>query len=443
MQVKVPEYTASEKQTLFHQSTADETLYGGAAGGGKTAALVAEAVTTALQYPGITIYIFRKTIPELKKTIVPEIRKQCAAYVAAGHMNYNGVDRIWQFDNGSTLHLAYCQNPGDEYHYQGAEMQLLIFDELTHFSLDQYEYLKTRVRSSRGDFPMKVMAATNPGNIGHGWVKSRFIDGKEPYKIYNSDTGFTTLFIPARVDDHPDERFREQYTRTLDAIADPDMRRALREGDWDVFAGQAFSEWRSDKHVVAPFTIPDHWVKWLSYDYGFNTYAAAIWFTRDPQTNRVYAYREFYESQMPASDQARQINQLSSLESVRIRLADPSIWKSVGNADTGERVADILQKAGLNMQPANNDRLAGKNAVHEALKPMPDGLPGLQVFSSLINLIRTLPSLPYDQHRIEDIDTNAEDHLYDCLRYGLMHQAIAKTIDVYKPQSMLTRKYRK
>lgn len=445
-QIKVPDYTPSERQTKFHTSTAFETLYGGAAGGGKTAAIVAEAVTYAMKHPKARVYIFRKTIPELKQSVIPEMHKQCADYMnIAKAMKYNAQDRTFTFNNGSIIQLAYLENPADMYRYQSAEMHLLIVDELTHFTEEEYSYLKTRVRST-GTHPLKVMGATNPGNIGHAWVKAYFIDIAPAEEIFTDRNGNTRVFIPAKVTDHPSQEFIDTYTKVLEANPDPNLRRALLDGDWDIFAGQAFEEWRredrdgNEYHVCKPFPIPVHWTKWLAYDWGYNTYAAATWFAKDPQTDRIYAYRELYEHAMAASKQAELIHNYSSDERITMRLADPSLWKTVGNADTGETIANIFEKAGVPFQPANNDRKAGKNAVHEALAPKADGKPGIIVFSNCINTIRTIPNLPVDINKPEDIDTRAEDHLYDTWRYGLMMQRPGQVTEPIIPQEALERR---
>lgn len=418
---KVPNYSASPRQTLFHTTDADEALYGGAAGGGKTAALVAEAVTLALEYPGIPIDIFRRTIPELKGTIIPEIYRQCGDYIDAGYMNYHGQDRKFVLSNGSSINLNYCDTENDIYRYQGREIPCLFIDELTQFPQAWFEYLKTRNRTSNPDWPVVVRAATNPGGVGHGWVKAYFIDRTAPEVMYkDKDTGLTRIFIPAKVSDHPLAKFREDYTTKLKGITDNQLRKALLDGDWDVFAGQVFTEWSREKHVVEPFQIPDHWTKWFSYDHGYNTFAAGLWFAKDPITNRTYIYRELYETQMGVDRMAEKILMLDANE-VSIRWADPAIWKGAGNQNTGETVAVMFENYGVYMEPANNDRLAGKAAWHDALALAPDGLPKLQIFSSCTNLIRTLPSLPYDIHKVEDVDTKAEDHLYDAGRYGLVN----------------------
>lgn len=442
--IKVPDYSASPRQTKFHVSTAFETLYGGAAGGGKTTAIVAEAITYAIEYPKSRIYMFRRTIPELKQSIVPEIYKQASAYIDAGGMKYHSQDRTFTFRNGSIIQLAYLENSADMYRYQSAEIHLLLVDELTHFTQEEYEYLKTRIRST-GEQPLSVKSATNPGNIGHGWVKQYFIDIAPPEEIYTDKQGNTRLFIPARVDDHPIQAFRESYKKVLEANNDPDLRRALLLGDWDIFSGQVFTEWAREKddkpyHVVDPFPIPLHWTKWLAYDWGYNTYAACTWFARDPQTTRIYIYREYYPHAASASAQADVINSLAGEELIVTKWADPSLWKQHGNVETGETVAAIFTRAGLIFQPANNDRMAGMNAVHEALAPLPDGSPGLQVFSSCVNTIRTIPSLPYDQNKPEDVDTRAEDHLYDTWRYGLVNQRPAQMPEIKFNEDVFNRR---
>lgn len=429
--VKVPDYTASERQRVFHQTVADEKLYGGAAGGGKTAAIVAEATTLALEFPGIPINLFRRTIPELNKTIKAEFIRQNHAYIKSGRIVWHGQangqfeGRTYAFSNGSSVTLNYLDNESDMYRYQGAEMPVIGVDELTQFPLAWVEYLITRNRTSNPDWPVLFMAGTNPGGIGHGWVKSRFIDAAPPEKVFevrlpDGETK-TRVFIPAKLDDHPDERFRRDYNKQLQSISDPQLRKALRQGDWDVFAGQVFTEFSRDLHVVEPFAIPDHWRRWRSMDYGNKN--SVFWFAQDPQSERVYVYREYRtEVYVSISDKSSVIKDLEGGENVPYGMADPSIWN--GSADhsdkQGKTVAQMFDDEGVKWQPAINDRTAGLAMVHHMLGVAEDGLPRLRIFSSCVSLIKTLPSLPYDAHKVDDVDTDADDHDYDSLRYGLM-----------------------
>jgi len=424
VQVKVPDYTASDRQAVFHRMVADEKLYGGAAGGGKTAAIVAEGGTLALEYPGIPVNLFRRTIPELKATIIPEINKQYGAYIRAGHMTWHGQDRKYILSNGSSLVLNYLDNDNDIYRYQGSEMPIICVDELTQFPQAWIEYLLTRNRTSNPDWPVMFLAGTNPGGIGHGWVKSRFIDPvpAETVNTVNLDEGMTRtrVFIPAKVDDHPIEKFKTDYKRTLAAISDPQLRRALKDGDWDVFSGQVFREFTRDKHVVDPFTIPSHWQRWRAMDHGNNN--AVGWFAQDPASERIYMYREYRTTEYTTiSDKSRNIKQFEAGENVAYGMADPSIWAAgQGSHATGKSIAQIYSDEGVNWMPANNDRKAGLDTVHEYLRTAKDGLPKLQFFSTCVSIIRTLPSLPYDKIKVDDVDTKADDHDYDMLRYGLM-----------------------
>lgn len=444
MDIRVPDYNASERQAVFHTTVADEKLYGGAAGGGKTAAIVAEAITLALEYPGITINMFRRTIPELKATILPEIYKQAGTYINARNMEWKGQDRTFVLRNGSKIVLNYLDSDNDIYRYQGAEMPIIAVDELTQFPMAWIEYLLTRNRTSNPTYPVMFIAGTNPGGIGHGWVKARFIDPVPPEKV-NTVTledghNVTRVFIPAKVDDHPDERFREDYKRKLSAISDPQLRRALRDGDWDVFAGQVFSEFSRNVHVCDPFAIPAHWQKWRSMDYGNNN--SVIWLAKSPETERVYAYREYRTTEfVDIATKARNIKQFEAGEDVSYGLADPSIWGGAGDHNTGRSVAEMFQDEGVTWIPANNDRKAGLAAVHDMLGIAKDGMPRMMIFSTCVSLIRTLPSLPYDKNKVDDVDTHADDHDYDALRYGVMAQVEVKTNTPrpkYKAPNMMT-----
>lgn len=437
--IKVPDYTASERQSVFHKTVADEKLYGGAAGGGKTAAIVAEAITLALEYPGIPINLFRRTIPELNKTIKAEIMKQCAAYIKAGHMQWHtqaGAEtegRTYILDNGSTITLNYLDNDADVYRYQGAEMPIIGVDELTQFPMAWIDYLITRNRTSNDDWPTMFIAGTNPGGIGHGWVKKRFIDSAPPETInvvtLPDGSTKTRVFIPAKLDDHPNERFKRDYNKQLQSINDPQLRKALRDGNWNTFAGQVFTEFDYNIHVIKPFKIPDHWQKWRAMDHGNNN--SVGWLALDPQTERIYMYREYRETEYKKiSEKSRNIKQFESNENIAYGLADPSIWAAgQGSHTTGKSIAELYQDEGVRWMPANNDRKAGLDIVHEKLGIGKDGLPKLQFFSTCTSIIKTLPDLPYDKFKVDDVDTKADDHDYDMLRYGLMALATPKDDD--------------
>lgn len=418
--IRVPDYIPSEKQSAFHTAEADEKIYGGAAGGGKTAALAAEAITICLEYPGIPVDCFRRTIPELKSTFYVEIMKMTGAYIDAGHCTYRGQDREFLFTNGSKIRLNYCDNDADVYKYQGREMPVIIVDELTQFPQAWIEYLKTRNRTANESWPVMFLAGTNPGGIGHGYVKQKYIDVIAPNQVYIDPlTGISQVFVPAKLTDHVSLAFQKSYGRQLDAINDPNLRAALRDGDWDTFAGQVFTEWRRQLHVCDPFTIPEHWRRWRSMDYG--NHNSTLWYAQDPHTQRNYVYRQYRTDEyLSIESKASNILQLEAGENLSFGIADPSIWGGVADDKTGKSVAELFEQYGVKWIPANNDRMAGLAVVHDAFSIMPDGLPKTQFFSTCLSAIRTIPALPYDLHKVEDVDTDADDHDYDSFRYGSM-----------------------
>lgn len=432
MQIKVPDYTASDRQKVFHTTVADEKLYGGAAGGGKTAAIVAECVTLALENSGLPINMFRRTIPDLNKTIKLELVRQCAAYIKAGNMKWQTQaigeheGRTYVFKNGSSITLNYLDNASDVYHYQGAEMPVIAVDELTQFPMAWIDYLITRNRTGNDKWPVMFIAGTNPGGIGHGWVKKRFIDHKPWGEVFTIElpdgTTKTRGFIPAKLDDHPNERFKADYNKQLQSIEDPNLRKALRNGDWNTFAGQVFTEFDYHTHVIDPFSIPKHWQRWRAMDHGNNN--SVGWFTQDPMTERIYMYREYREKEYKEiGEKARNIKQFEAGETISFGLADPSIWaKGQGDHSTGKSIAELYADNTVNWMPANNDRKAGLEMVHGKLAIKKDGKPGIQFFSTCSSTITTLPDLPYDKYKVEDVDTHADDHDYDMLRYALMAQ---------------------
>lgn len=428
-EVQVPDYTPSAKQSLFHASQAYETFFGGGAGPGKTAAMCAEAVTAALERPDTHVYIFRRTTPELNQSILPEIQKQCAAYLK--YMPYNKQERRFTFSNGSFIQLAYLENPGDKYKYQSAEIHELLIDELTHFSMDEYEYLKTRVRGvgrSFEDGSLRIMAASNPGNIGHGWVKAYFIDVSPPGTLYK-ENGFSRIFFPALIDDHPIASFRKQYRASLNAaISDPQLKKALLEGDWSIFSGQVFTEWRRSKHVIESLPYkPDTFKtfkKFVGFDWGFRDPASAHWIAETPEdefgVKHYIVYREMYFNERTPEWWANELKTMFDYEPVEFIVLPHDTY---ARKDGGKPIAERFMAAGLPVRPFRNTTHAAKinrqALLHEALQVSPNGKPYMLVHESCQNLIRTLPMLPYDDVKVEEIDDKSEDHAYDSLTYGL------------------------
>ncbi|KWW97366.1 putative phage terminase (plasmid) [Carbonactinospora thermoautotrophica] len=436
------------RQRRAHALVADEMLYGGAAGGGKSDMLLAAAVTFCLLVPGGTAIIFRRTFPELSRSLVPRLLARIPKDVA----RYNSTEHVWYFRNGSRLELGHLQRDADVLKYQSAEYQLICFDELTQFTEFQYKYLLSRLRAggevrdrlAQLGLRPRVISAANPGGPGHHWVKARFIDPAPPEVIWKPPATLddprpgTRVFIPAKVTDNP--HIDDSYVDRLNRLDDT-LRRALRDGDWDILEGAMFAGWRRHIHVIDPeqFPVPISAgiPRAVGVDYGLDAPFCALWGARFGD-GLVVVYRELYAAGLTARQQAEAIRdaelpgERSPGRPIPVML-DPSCWAR-GPHTAGSKVRPVDPDApppgsiahayrdvlGNAVHRANNDRLAGVQLVADKLRVRDDDLPRLLVYSTCVNLIRTLPTLPRSPSNPEDVDTAAEDHAYDALRYLLM-----------------------
>jgi len=456
-------YQPTPKQAMFHASKANEILYGGAAGGGKTKALIMDAFFRCLKNPGTTAAIFRRSYGELEDTDIKEAQASYPESLAT----YNAGRHEFRLINGSKILFRHCENEADRFKYSGIEIQFLYFDELTSFEQTIYDFIKTRLRAKKslGVIPI-VRSASNPGNIGHGWVKKMFVDAGPYMEIQTQEIWSETLhkakkirtqYIPALATENP--FITDDYIFELEQKPEA-LRRALLMGDWDSFEGQAFPEivikpQNKDRlwtHVIEPFDIPLSWPRYFSFDYGYSDPFACQWWAMDHE-GRAYMYREWYgcipnkadkglkltPSQIADGILEREESEIQ--DNLRImRTADPSIFdKSRGNSIADQMAPGYMGRAkGVLFSKGDNTRLAGKAEVHERLRFDKDGKPMMYIFSTCKDWIRTVPNLPYDEKKTEDIDTDAEDHDYDATRYFLMDHpmtASKKPPKEYKPWS--------
>lgn len=459
--IKLPDYKPSDRQTKFHVTECFETLYGGAAGGGKTAALCAEAITSAIEFDGTHVYIFRRTLKELKQSVYEEVMKQIAKYqnlpigkkavLGDGRkltITYNSQESIFKFSNGSFIQLAYLDSISDRYNYQSAEIHVLLIDELTHFLEDDYEYLKTRLRSD--SYPRcRVMACSNPGNVGHGWVKDRFIKPKDPTVKYRPEkpytdveTGMSRVFIPAKVSDHPSKQFRESYTQVLNAIPDLQLRAALKDGDWNVFEGQVYTEWDKELHILPSRKLPfdlDTCHKYIGFDWGYNDHGCAIWLAQAPESidgvKHLYAYREIYDRQKSPTWWAEQISNIIRSEPIEFMILPHDCFSHLGGNQTIARTFSDYDIPHVRADSLSHSAKMHRQALlHQLFEVSSDGLPYLQISLACPNAIRTIPDLPYSDTKPEEINDKSEDHAYDSLTYGLM-VVTDKESWIYNPDS--------
>jgi hypothetical protein len=440
-------YSPFPKQAQAHAAYADEVLFGGAAGPGKTEWLIAEFVTFALEFPGSSSALFRRTFPDLSQAggIIPRMLERLPRRVAT----YHATEHRWTFRNGSTIELGHLQHDKDIQSYMGAEWQLLGFDQVEQFTLWQYLRLRSRLRAAgkverlmaaRGVRP-RSLATGNPGGPGHLWVKGRWIDPAPPYVVWRPTPSLeepkvgTRVFIPGRHVDNP--ALDPTYVDRLLGLPEDD-RRALEGGDWDVFAGQRFRDWRRDLHVVEPEDLPvgigAGYARGVGVDYGLDHPFAALWGAVLPD-GAVVVYRELWGPGLTPTEQAKLIldseapGERTPGRPVPVAL-DPSCWardpsqpKPSGagpNVPPRGSIAWHYQQAGVPVRRANNDRLAGVGLVADKLRVREDGTTRLHVYSNCLNLIRTLPALVRDPARVEDVDPRGETDPYDALRYLLM-----------------------
>lgn len=441
------EYRPTPKQRRFHASTADEVLYGGAAGGGKSHAICWDAFLRCMKWPGTHAYLFRRTFPELEQTLVQKTReivpRELGTYTSTAHE--------MRLINGSCIHFCHLNDEAAVLKYQGAEIQWLYFDELTHFSKGMYDYLKSRLRAPKKlNVTPCVRSASNPGGPGHAWVKERFVDStnvgmtvrrlKVHDDVLGIDSERTVEYIPATVTDNP--YITDDYRIEL-AQKPPKLRDALLYGRWDAFEGQAFPEFVNDPkhyedrrytHVISPFEIPLHWPRTVSFDHGYSKpFSFGVWAV--DEDGRCYRYKERYGCKRGEANEGLKLTpgeiamELEKLMEDETReglhitgVADPAIWDRSRGTSVEEQIRSVFSV--VTFRKGDNTRLPGKMQLHERLKFDEDGRPMMYIFDRCTEFIRTLPTLVYDLRHPEDIDTAGEDHIYDETRYFLMSRPI-------------------
>lgn len=445
-----------QRAALFSQAT--EILYGGAAGGGKSHLMRVAAILFSSAIPGLQTYLFRRTHPELVKNhmegpssfpslLAPWLEKKLVK------INYSDLTVEFTF-NGAKVYLCHCQHEKDLTKYQGAEIHLLLPDELTHFSANQYRFLRGRVRLGglvvpdpyKGLFP-RILAGTNPGGIGHNWVKSAFVDQAEPMAIREmskAEGGMRRQYVPARLSDNPTLIENDpDYASRLEGLGDPALIRAMLDGDWDIVSGGMFDDlWKREKHVIEPFAVPASWYVDRSFDWGSSKPFSVGWWAesdgttapngRTYQRGTLFRIHEYYGwngrpnegCKMLATEVADKIKEIEAGFPFRVNPgpADDAIW----DEENGNCIARDMAERGVIWTRAGKrpgTRKTGWEKLRARLKaatqfPMEE--PGLFIFHNCAQFIRTVPVLPRDQKQTDDVDTDAEDHIADEARYRIL-----------------------
>lgn len=431
----------------------DEALYGGAAGGGKSDCALAEALRQ-VNIPHYRGLILRKTFPQLTELMDRSTELYTRAFPDA---QFSESRHVWTFSSGAKIYFGSLQYPKDRLNYQGKRYDFIDFDELTQFRWEEYSYLFSRNRPNGPGTRCYIRAQANPGGVGHGWVKERFITAGPPMRtIWDPVTirlpngreerrWSSRIFVPSTVFDNRILLENDPAYLTRLASMPEQERRALLYGDWDSFSGQVFTEWRNDPvhyrdrrgtHVIAPFRVPEEWRIWRSFDWGYSRPFSCGWYAVDHE-RRLYRIRELYGCtgtpnvgvRWEPAQVARAIRRIEdedpNLRGRRVLgVGDPAIWAGAGM----ESIGSLMEREQVYFERGENARMDGKMQIHHRLAFDEDGIPMLYIFDTCRHFIRTFPSLVYDETDVEDVDTAGEDHIYDELRYICMKNPITAPV---------------
>lgn len=433
------------KQQIAFTTEATETLYGGAAGGGKSLNIRASAIRWCVEVPGIQVYLFRRTLRDLRDN---HLRGPMSFFFMLGemirseHVKYRSVENEFHFWNGSILHLCYCDSESDVEGYRGAEMHVLMMDELTHFTEFQYRFLRHRVRIAGLTIPAqyktrlpRIESASNPGSVGHAWVKRTFISPKPPLEVWRcppDEGGMLRQYIPAKLSDNEYlTRDDPHYADRLRGMGSDHLVRAILDGDWDIVAGQAFEKLRREVHMLEPFVPDKDLLIFGSLDWGSSRpFSFGLWCVSNGmqigakwvQKGAVVRYNEWYGWSGKPNDGMR-LEVADVADGIKAKLqgrrpayivGDPSMWKVDGSPSH----AETMLGRGIVLRRADNARIAGYLQVRDRIAGNEDG-PMLYATSNCHDgFWRTIPDIVMDERHVEDVDTHGEDHAYDDVRYA-------------------------
>lgn len=451
-----------KRQTEAFLSPATEILYGGAAGGGKSHLMRVAAIAWCVAVPGLQVYLFRRTYPDLMKNHMEgpsSFPVLLADWVKRKLVRINYTENFIQFWNGAKIFLCHCQHEKDVYKYQGAEIHVLLVDELTHFTDFQYRFLRGRVRlgglkippTVRWQFP-RVLCGANPGGLGHNFVKATFVDAAAAMAVHRTpkkEGGMLRQYIPAKLSDNPTLQENDpDYIDRLEGLGDPALVRAMADGDWNIVAGGMFDDlWndcgRRTVHTIKPFDIPTSWYVDSTFDWGSSKPFSVLWWAESDGTQApngrhypagsLFLIHEWYGwngtpnegLKLTAKEIARGMIERETewgLTNVHPGQADSSIF----DVENDTSYAADMEAEGVLWLPADKSpgsRKQGWGQLRKYLKAAlqtPMEAPGLFVFDRCTQFIRTFPALPRSDRDSDDVDTKSEDHAGDAARYRVL-----------------------
>ena len=447
------DYSPQPKQLKLHTCPGNEILYGGAAGPGKSHALRMEALMWCLRIPNLQVYIFRRTFREIEDNhVLPSQmtypREMC---------RYKEQKKRWEFTNGSRIHFCHCQHEKDVFMFHGAEIHLLLLDELTTFTEFQYDYLRGRNRCTL-DIPDKykhkvpgIIAASNPGGVGHQFAKQRWVDYAPPMELAQApgnEGGMLRCYIPGLLEDNMILMERDPgYIHKLDALPEP-YRTAYKEGNWDIFLGQMFA-FNRQEHVIKPMPVPIWAHIYMTFDWGFGKPYSVGWWWVDSEA-RVYRFSELYGAMGGMVDTGlRQSDEIIADKIIEqeerigikgrdiIRLSDPTCMNKKPDykgGGQGPSTAEIFAQKGIIMSPGDPSRILKIRQFHSRLRTYDDQAPMMLIYENCHDFIRTIPLLQAAEKNPEDVNTDMEDHIYD----EACHICMARPLVPFEPTRIKT-----
>lgn len=429
--IKIPE--PNEKQKLFLADQHRHVAYGGARGGGKSWAVRVKAILLCTSWPGIKVLIVRKTYRELTNNHIVPLQAMIPKDVA----EYNKTEKVFTFWNGATIWFGYCASDSDLDQYQGAEYDVIFFDEATQFKEDWLRKINLAVRQPNG-LPKRTYYTCNPGGVSHNYIKRLFIDRVYQDKEIPENYSFTQALVD---DNKALMATQPEYKAELEALP-PKLREAWLNGSWDIFEGQFFEDFIDDPehyqdrqytHVIEPFDIPSGWKIYRSFDWGYHRPFSCGWWAVDFD-GVAYRILELYGCTKTPNEGVRWIPEqvFAKIQEVEREhpwlagrqiqgVADPAIW----NAERGKSTAEVAADYRVYFSKGDNARIPGWLQVHYRLAFDENGFPMMYIFKNCQAFIRTMPMLVYDEHKPEDLDTDGEDHVADEVRYFCMSRPIS------------------
>lgn len=424
----------------------EDLFFGGARGGGKSDFQIGYQEDGALRYgSGWRGIMFRKTYAELEEMqarAMDIFPGEGAVYRTQPSSNYP-FSNCWYWPSGATVKMRYIEREADYGRYHGHQYTGISFDEVTEYaSPNGLLKMISTLRSANG-VPCTMRCTGNPGGVGHLWVKARYVDPVPPMLPWEDpETGMSRLYIPSRMEDNQALLANDPgYRRRIIAATGGSeaLRKAWLDGSWDIIAGAFFDKLDRTKHGLQPFTVPDNWMRFRSFDWGSAKPFSVGWWAvvqddfeaPDGKTlprGAIVRYREWYGAKgadtglkLEAHEVADGINMRNLGDKIDYGVADPAIWK----VDGGESIAEMMGKRNVHWRRADNSRVSGWNQMSSRITGE-NGVPMLYVFNTCVDWWRTVPALQHDPGKPEDVNTSTEDHAGDDSRYACMSRPWAR-----------------